>query len=105
MKVKCSDILYIENCKRGSLIHVNREKMEFDIGEKLTTNKKIAQLYETLQNCGFGYAHNSYLVNLQYVEKMLPDGELLLEDGTILMVSRARLKEFRKALTMVMLDS
>lgn len=105
VKVKCSDILYIENCKRGSLIHVNREKMEFDIGEKLTTNKKIAQLYETLQNCGFGYAHNSYLVNLQYVEKMLPDGELLLEDGTILMVSRARLKEFRKALTMVMLDS
>lgn len=104
VRVKCSNILYIENCKRGSLIHVNKEKMEFDVGEKLTTNKKIAQLYETLQKYGFGYAHNSYLVNLQYVEKMLPDGELLLEDGTILTVSRARLKEFRKALTMEMLD-
>lgn len=104
VRVKSSNILYIENCKRGSIIHVNREKMELDIN-KLTTNKKIAQLYDILYKYEFGYAHNSYLVNLKYVDKMLPNGELWLEDGTILTVSRARLKEFRKALATVMLNS
>lgn len=43
VRVKSSKILYIENCKRESIIHVNREKMELDIN-KITTNKKIAQL-------------------------------------------------------------
>lgn len=104
VRIKVSNILYIENYKRGSIIHVNKEKMKFDIGERLTTNKKIEQLYEILQKNGFGYAHKRYLVNLQYVEKMLPNGEIWISDGTILTVSRSRLKEFRKALMVVMLD-
>lgn len=91
------DILYIENTKHGSRIHVGREQIEYSFEHNLTTRQKLGELYEILHPFGFAYAHNSYIVNLRYVVKMCSDGEMKLKDGTILTISRSRLKEFRSS--------
>lgn len=98
VRLKPSDILYIENNKHGSIIHVLENKMEYPFEKSWTINKKLKDLYELLKNYGFEYAHNSYLVNLKYVVRMMATGELKLVDETLLTVSRSKLKQFRKAL-------
>lgn len=91
------DILFIENSKHGSRIHVCREQMEYPFEDKLTTKQKLGELFDILQPFGFEFAHNSYIVNLKYVVKMCSDGEMMLKDGTILNVSRSKLKVFRNS--------
>lgn len=46
--------------------------------------------------CGFAYAHNSYLINLEYVEKY-SGSQIQLSDGSILTVSRSKEKGFDDA--------
>lgn len=99
VKLNPRDILYIENSKRGSMIHICEEKIEYEFEKKLTTRYKLAELYEKLNKYGFEYGHNSYLINLKYVSKMLSKGEVKLLDGTILSISRSKLKKFRIALS------
>jgi len=98
VKLNPKDILYIENSKRGSMIHICDEKIEYEFEKKLTTRYKLAELYEKLNKYGFEYGHNSYLINLKYVSKLLSKGEVKLLDGTILSISRSKLKKFRTAL-------
>ena len=98
VKLMPSDILYIENSKHGSMIHICKEKIEYEFEKKLTTNYKLDELYRKLNRYGFEYGHNSYLINLRYVNKMLSKGEVRLTDGTILSISRSKLKRFRTAL-------
>ena len=76
VKLRPNDILYIENCKRGSEIHIREDYKDY----------------------GFVYAHNSYIVNLKYVVKLRSDGVLKLINGCELNVSRSQMPEFRKAL-------
>lgn len=91
-KLKPEQILYIEIYKRGSLIHLK----ENEAYVQLKVKDKLDKLYGDLQKCGFAYAHNSYIINLNYV-KILKTREVGLIDGTVLNVSRAREKELHKA--------
>lgn len=58
--IKTKDILYIENQKRGSIIHTKRSSL---ISDKKP--KEILQMIDQ-SNC-FVYSHNSIIVNLQNV--------------------------------------
>ena len=78
VKVYPDDILYIDNYKRGSEIHVQEN------------------------GYGFEYAHNSYIVNLNHVVKLKTEGVIKLSNGEELNVSRSRMPEFRRALAAVM---
>lgn len=99
VRLRPDDILYIENAKHGSMIHVCKEKIDYPFEKNVSTKQKLRDLFTTLHAFGFEYAHNSYLVNLKYIIKMLSNGEVKLIDGTILTISRSRLKDFRKALS------
>lgn len=92
------DILFIENCKCGSTIHIRKEGRKYSIGDTVSTERKIVDLYSKLKNFGFGYAHNSYIVNMNYVVQMKSTGVITLSDGQELNVSRSKLKVFRKEL-------
>lgn len=92
------DITYIENARHGSIIHIHKSKKSFEFEDKITTNLKLKELYEILHIYGFEYAHNSYIVNLNYVTSMLSVGEIALIDGTLLTVSRSKLKSFRSSM-------
>lgn len=98
VKLRPNDILYIENCKRGSEIHIREDYKDYAFEDKITTHRKLAELLETLKDYGFVYAHNSYIVNLKYVVKLRSDGVLKLINGCELNVSRSQMPEFRKAL-------
>lgn len=91
------DILYIENSRTGSIFHVRKDIIECAPGKHIKTAQKIKDLFEELQTYGFERAHNSYIVNLNYVIKLQSNGEITLRDNTILMVARSKLKHFRKA--------
>lgn len=102
IKLKPNDILYIENYKRGSQIHVCEKTKNYTFENKITTQLKLAELYGTLKKYGFEYAHNSYIVNLNYVTKLRSDGVLRMVNGCELNVSRSRLQSFRLALADLM---
>lgn len=98
IKLKPNDILYIENYKRGSQIHVREETKNYSFEDRITTKLKLVELYGTLKEYGFEYAHNSYIVNLNYVTKLSSNGILRLVNGCELNVSRSKLQLFRQAL-------
>lgn len=96
VRLRLDDILFIEISRRGSELHLHPSKLEKRKGKKLIAEKRVSELYNQLKNHGFEYAHNSYIVNLKYVNE-LKNGELKLADGTLLSVSRSREKEFKSA--------
>lgn len=98
VKLKPEDILFFENWKHGSRIHVRENCVDQELADKITTKKKLQELSLELKSCGFESAHNRYLVNLNYVSQFLPEGKIRLADNTVLPVSRSCLKEFRRAL-------
>lgn len=102
VKLRPNDILYIDNTKRGSEIHIHEGLKEYSFEDKITTKKKLAELYEELKDFDFEYAHNSYIVNMNYVIKMKGEGVIKLCNGCELNVSRSKLLDFRKALSKVM---
>ena len=91
------DIMYIENKKGGSIIHLCRDRIS-DFNYQVNTKQKLAELYKELENYQFEYAHNSYLVNLKYVTRLFSQGYIQLRDGTELNVSRSKMWNFRNAL-------
>lgn len=101
IKLYPEDIMYIENRKNGSIIHLCEHKAK-DFAYQVNTNEKLAELYEKLRDYKFEYAHNSYLVNLCYVTKLISHRYLQLSDGTELNVSRSKLQTFRNALAGVL---
>lgn len=102
VRLKPSDILFIENYKRGSAINIISESKDYSFEDRITTKKKLEELYQVLKDFDFAYAHNSYIVNLNYVSKLKTEGILRLIDGTELNVSRSKLSDFRKELARVM---
>ena len=104
VKLKPSDILYIENFRRGSVLHIREETKDYSFEDKITTKFKLAELYEILSEYDFEYAHNSYLVNLNYVIKMTSEGVMKLVNGKELNVSRSKLPQFRQSLIRLLGD-
>lgn len=102
IKLKPNDILYIENYKRGSQIHVREETKDYPFEDRITTKLKLMELYGTLKEYGFEFAHNSYIVNMNYVVKLSSNGILKLVNGCELNVSRSKLQLFRQALADLM---
>lgn len=90
--LKPEQILYIEREKRGSRIHL----LDHSGKQELKVRDKLGELYEALVQCGFAYAHDSYIVNTREI-RMLRAKELVLSDGTSLGISRARETELRRA--------
>lgn len=99
IKVRARDIFYIENVKHGSMIYAQKECMVPPFEHGIMSKEKLGSLHHKLKNFGFACPHNSYLVNLGYVEKVMKGTELVLSDGTKLSISRSRAKEFLQQLT------
>lgn len=81
------DILYIEN---------QSHKLRF-VGkaEELYLNKKLNEVEERLRPYHFARAHQSYLVNLDYVDK-LASYKVYLFDGSVLPAAKGRYAELRE---------
>ena len=101
MQLKLDEILYIELYRRGSKVNVCPDVDVRDMDGDLLSNEKLSDLYEVLKDFGFAYAHNSYIVNLKYVKKILSDELVFIKWENEkyerrLSVSRTKIKELKK---------
>ena len=90
-RIPLSKIQYIEIAKRGSIIQT------YENGEKIsyTSNMKVSEHFRILEDYGFAYAHNSYIVALNAIS-MVTSTELDLIGGERLNISRSHSKKFRE---------
>lgn len=97
VKLKPDEIMYIAIAKRGSTIYVCPNILKYEFEKNITCKEKVEELFLILKNCGFVYAHNSYIVNLKYIKRKTRT-ELQLIDGSVLSIARSKEKELRTAL-------
>lgn len=110
VNLKPDEILYIENNKRGSRLHLCPDLHLKEFNEDMIfSSEKLSNLYKKLKDYGFAYAHNSYIVNLNYVREIAYN-ELVFrtwndkEKNMILSVSRSKFQELRERFTRYMGD-
>lgn len=86
--VKEEEILYCQS--DGNYCHIN-----FLDGRKLFISKKLKTMEEVLNGHMFLRVHNSFLVNMLHVKKViLQDGSrMILSNGDTITISRTRKKE------------
>ena len=95
-KISPSDIMYVSIAKHGSIIHLNPKTEHGRIALEMRNSAKLSELFDTVGRCGFAYAHNSYFINLEYVENY-SGTQVEMEDGSILSISRSKGKNFEDA--------
>ena len=96
IKLKLEEILYISIARNGSNIYINPKIIKYEFENRITSKKKLPELYSILKNYGFEYAHNSYIVNLNHIKRKTTK-ELELSDGTVLSIARSKEKQLRVA--------
>lgn len=77
LNIRPDDIIYIEKSKRGIRVFITKQAEEKyglrrDENEKLPAirmNEKLEQVYERLKRCGFGYPHDSYIINFDKLKE------------------------------------
>ncbi|MBQ8281908.1 MAG: response regulator transcription factor [Lachnospiraceae bacterium] len=93
IKLKPKDIIYVSKGRGYSELHVLSEKRRTIGWDKIIVKQNLDEMYEKLSEYGFGYAHNSYIVNLKYVIES-ERSQLKLSTGEILTISRSRKDSF-----------
>ena len=65
-------------------------------GKKITTAKTLKEVEESLEGLGFFRIHQSHLVNMEHVSKVVrgDGGYVVMDDGTQLTISRNRKEAF-----------
>ena len=87
--IRIRDITYIEVFSYKTIIHAGQEQYQ--------VRTPLKEFEESLRSNGFARPHNSFLVNLDFVDH-IQKSSLLLTDGTEIPVSRNRKKIFNEAL-------
>lgn len=86
-KVYLSDILYIETAGKYTRLHTKRGNLE--------VKKRMKEYEKVLAQKEFVRCHNSYIVNLNYVQE-IRGFEAVLETGDCVYISKTRKKAVRE---------
>lgn len=84
-KIEIGSILYIETDNRNTLIHTSQKSYRSNMG--------ISKLEKHLEGSIFFRCHNSFLINLEYINKIGQDSVFLGEYE--IQVSRHKMKELK----------
>ena len=85
--VYIKDIVYIETCNRNLKIHLKKQS--------LVICETIREMKKVLEKKGFVSPHQSFLVNLDYVD-FVRDNSVVLKNGEKIPLSRKRKKEIKE---------
>lgn len=96
VNLKPDEVLYISIARNGSHIHIHPAYIKYEFEQYVLSREKLSELYLLLRDYGFEYAHNSYIVNMNYIKRRTVK-ELELADGTILSIARSKEKQLRSA--------
>ena len=94
--VNHEDILYVSKRKHGCDVTVYDKLTKKT--ENIQCNKSLEQLFKDMDDKTFAFAHSSYFINLSAMAKV-NGTEVKLIDGTVLNISKSKLKEFKTAMT------
>ena len=88
-----SDITYLE-------AHSNYTEIHFATNQKLTASRTLKEFEELLPADKFFRPHHSYIINLQYIKRYIrgDGGQIELQNGTTVSVSRKKKEEFLKVI-------
>lgn len=89
--VKIEDIIHCEGDSGYTKIHIVNSSM-------VLSSSSIGHFCKMLDNDMFYLVHKSHLVNLNYIEKYLNEGYLILQDNSKVPVSRNKRADFLSAL-------
>ncbi|NLL80379.1 MAG: response regulator transcription factor [Clostridiales bacterium] len=100
--IKAEHILYIEKFKKTTRIHLADYAEKFyDIprGEKgerpdLRLAEKLPDVYEKLKRHGFGWPHDSYVINFRYLSSCTARNFHLGDVKNDFLIARSKAKEF-----------
>ena len=84
-KIDIGSIVYIETDNRNTLIHTKEKSYRSNMG--------ISKLEKHLEGSTFFRCHNSFLINLEYINKIVQDSVFLGEYE--IQVSRHKMKELK----------
>jgi two-component system, LytTR family, response regulator len=87
------DIIYLE-------AHSNYTEIHFANNQKLTASRTLKEFEELLPADKFFRPHHSHIINLQYIKRYIrgDGGQIELQNGTVVSVSRKKKEEFLKAI-------
>ncbi len=89
--VPIKNILHIESKSNYSKIYLPEDKT-------IMVSKILKDFEEMLSSYNFLRIHNSHLINLNYIKKYIRKhgGQVMLQDGTVIEISRRKKEEFLK---------
>lgn len=91
-KFDVNNILYVSKLKHSSELHTINEGSDIFI-----IKERLKEIEIRLRECGFEYAHNSYMVNYRKINAFIDNGKAIrLDNGEILNISRSNKNEFIK---------
>lgn len=99
VRVVAGDVFYIERVKHGSLVYAKEKWMQPPFQKGIPARERLDSMQDRLADFDFACPHNSYLVNLRYVERVNKGAELVLTNGVILPIARSKARGFLQELT------
>lgn len=93
------DIVYIEKCNKTTRAYISEaaaKKYQVDVKWEFRIPDRLERLYHILEPYGFGYPHNSYIVNFEYILSYT-EKEFVLEgyENISFRATRSKDAEFR----------
>lgn len=102
--LRADEIVYIEKANKSVRVYITeaaakKHEIKWDPEDRpeIKASERLKDLYQRFCPCGFGYPHDSYIVNLKYVISFA-QGELRMEgyENIVLRISRGKMTEFNK---------
>ncbi len=102
IRIHAEHIIYIEKYKKSTRAHISRQAFQI-YGIEESENKpdiriqgKLKEIYEKLEKHGFGWPHDSYIINFNYIYSCTAKVLKLMEVDDIFQITRSKAKEFNK---------
>lgn len=102
IRIHAEHIIYIEKYKKSVRVHLTRRALPiYGIAETeekpdIRIPGKLKEIYEVLEKHGFGWPHDSYIINFNYIYYCTSKVLRLMEAEDIFQIARSKAKEFNK---------
>lgn len=87
-RIDISSITYVESDRNYYIVHVSR-------GDQYTCRGTLSSFEKSVEKYDFFRIHSAFLINLEYVDKMLGNGFVSV-DKVSLPIAQRRMQEFKK---------
>lgn len=102
--IQAEHIIYIEKYKRSTRVRIAQRAYSFygiepdssGIYPDIRLHEKLAATYELLKKYGFGWPHDSYIVNFLYLCACTAKTLQLAECKDVFQITRSKAKEFQE---------